>query len=307
MIFLCHVDFIHGTDCLFLNNIVRYWGLGGIGVELFIVMSGFVMTLGYWNKFTTVGRMEYVNFIINRISRIYPIYFIFLMVSIVYMWNFFTTETIPTSLKFIIHLLLLQTVFPATGLATAFNGAAWTLATLFVLYLITPFIFRIIKWNLKFFLGIFGVYVLAAYIVGGYIELSIPSMETWFFYFSPFFRIVDYIIGIIGAIFFLKLKKRKQEVKWVYSIIECIALFMFGFCMIEQVNMWILRGVCLTIIMVFSFQNGFISKYLSASFWSVLGEISFSFYLIHYLVLMWVTKFILMNNLEKNVFVSVAL
>lgn len=70
--------------------------------------------------------------------------------------------------------------------------------------------------------------------------------------------------------------------------------------------MWILRGVCLTIIMVFSFQNGFISKYLSASFWSVLGEISFSFYLIHYLVLMWVTEFILMNNLEKNVFVVVS-
>lgn len=58
--------------------------------------------------------------------------------------------------------------------------------------------------------------------------------------------------------------------------------------------------------MVFSFQKGFISKFLSASFWVVLGEMSFSFYLIHYLVLMWVTKFILMNNLEKNVFVVVS-
>ena len=109
-----------------------------LGVDLFFVLSGFVLAMNYGERFAegTVAS-EYKLFLIKRLARIYPLYFVITIVfSIKYLVNF--SGDIPRIYgvaDFVACLLMVQTW--GAGF-TNVTGQTWSLSTEFFAYLVFP-------------------------------------------------------------------------------------------------------------------------------------------------------------------------
>ena len=59
-----------GADVI-IRSLAYY---GYLGVDLFFVLSGFTMAIGYNNQFKDLNKSDLKNFYVKRLIRIYPLY-----------------------------------------------------------------------------------------------------------------------------------------------------------------------------------------------------------------------------------------
>lgn len=139
------------------TSIFGYSPLGGrMAVQSFFIISGFYMSLIINEKYSQL-KHSYRLFITNRFLRIYPIYWIVLLCTIVV--AFLTSNTLltppqePWLLTFIKNLLLFPTLDYLVYLPQfhdrLFVSQAWTLGLELQFYLVAPFI---VKRNKKILL-----------------------------------------------------------------------------------------------------------------------------------------------------------
>lgn len=173
----------------------KYWlgGIGAKGVELFFVISGFIMV------FTTVSRpMLALTFIKNRLLRIVPLYwlitlFVFALAAIAP--NFFKA-TRPDLGELFLSLTFIPFV-KSNGLVHPMLPVGWTLNyemffyILFTLGLLVP----------RYWVGVIGVAVLLAIMVmlGKIFE---PTSTISWFYTRPIVSLFGYgmILGLVWRI-----------------------------------------------------------------------------------------------------------
>ncbi len=109
---------------------------GYLGVDLFFVLSGFVMALNYGPPFETGwSARAYVRFLGRRIARIYPLYFAAtvcgcVLVSLGYLGS--SHSSILATL--VLNLLMVQ----SWGLGASFDAAAWSISAEWAAYLLFP-------------------------------------------------------------------------------------------------------------------------------------------------------------------------
>ncbi len=124
-------------------NLVPFLSTGYIGVDLFFVLSGFLLSQ-YWLKadFQDKPRPSTRRFFRHRLLRIVPGYYCCLLLMLVLL----TPSLIPPVLVysplglFILsaHLLFLQYIFPISSASYSINGALWTLTMEAIFYLVLP-------------------------------------------------------------------------------------------------------------------------------------------------------------------------
>src|SRR5579884_322931 len=68
---------IHPVASTFVPDRLRFAlapaGLGFLGVDLFFILSGFILAYNYWHRIRTGGPRGYVRFLVLRLARIYPV------------------------------------------------------------------------------------------------------------------------------------------------------------------------------------------------------------------------------------------
>ena len=69
-VFFSHLDYLGETSFRGLYSLISN---GRFGVNFFLVLSGFVIALGYNNKLNINNRIQDVNFVKKRISKIYSL------------------------------------------------------------------------------------------------------------------------------------------------------------------------------------------------------------------------------------------
>lgn len=115
--------------------------IGYVFVSFFFLISGFILAYNYADR---PGGVNPVDFWMARLSRLYPVYLLTMLISIPMLiaeWHArphaqFVTGVITTP-------LLLQGFFPR--LATFWNTVSWTLSCEVVLYLLFPWLLRM-RW-----------------------------------------------------------------------------------------------------------------------------------------------------------------
>jgi peptidoglycan/LPS O-acetylase OafA/YrhL len=130
LVLICH-------GVLFFSSLPLWTALypyGYIGVELFFVLSGFLIGDILFRGFARSGRVGTLgNFWTRRFLRTLPNYYLFILINVGIAWWF--SERLPPIWK---YLLFVQYLFSASP---GFFGESWSLAIEVWFYLLTPILF----------------------------------------------------------------------------------------------------------------------------------------------------------------------
>ena len=272
----------------------RFFYEGYVGVTFFFVLSGFILTYKYHSRIASLQVSELKSFYVSRIARIYPVHVLTFVVALPLVYQTVPTDLIGEGIRALLNLSLLQGFIPDVSYFFAYNAPAWSLSDEVFFYALFPFVMalllraRLTTARRAVALGI-GLWLVA--LAGVW---SFRDIETshWLFYIAPFSRLFDFLIGVLSCIVFLKIRNGVNTSKIVFTLLELFSLaaFFFAFYVSPAVHQSLRYGVYYTpfiflIIVSFAMSKGHLSDLLSARLLVLGGEISFSFYLLHQLVI----------------------
>jgi len=297
MIFSSHLWVLNFADNFFLVALYKdVFREGYLAVTFFFMLSGFILTYGYKERFSS-GAVDKKYFYIARLARIYPLHFLTLILALPYWYSFFAKH-IQKALAFLCcNILLVQSFIPTEKCYYFLNAPSWALSNEFFFYLCFPFLLsRVTRMSPK----CKSVLVLLPAFCAGFLAIRLHN-HAWVFYINPLFRIYDFFVGILLANIFLTIKDlfNKFGNGW-FTCMELFAIVMFvSFFAIHSYVPEVLRfdlyyvlPIAL-IIFVFAFEKGFFSRALAAKGFVMLGRLSFAFYMLNLpiiLYLTWYTK-----------------
>jgi peptidoglycan/LPS O-acetylase OafA/YrhL len=303
LVFLVHINFLKGHPTLSALY-VRYFDIGRFGVAFFFVLSGFILAYHYHKIFDTLNRNNLYQFYLNRFARIYPLHLITFILAIPFSLPLFFNNLFETTLKAIINVMLLQSFIPSKDYYFSFNGVSWSLSNEMFFYAFFP----VILWALlrtrlngqKLFVGSVIIYLALLSIVVTNVD---AKLSEWLFYIFPFTRLIEFILGVIFGLIFIQSSAKIQYSIKVFSALELLSIILlltaaYYFVDVHKTlrySVFFLPFLIL-LIYVFAHQRGVVSKWLSHKSLVYLGEISFSFYMIHQLVINYLNLVQMLNN-----------
>lgn len=123
-----------------VSNILHH---GYLAVDLFFILSGFVMALTYTKYFSNgfTGN-SYKSFLFRRMARVYPIYIATTLVSIIILSIY--PEKADAGVEINIPDILANiTMVQAWGFSKSLTAPAWSISTEFLAYLLFPLLLSI--------------------------------------------------------------------------------------------------------------------------------------------------------------------
>lgn len=166
------------------ENILKWFG--AFGVELFIILSGYLAFESYPNS---VNFMQYYK---KKISRFYPLHIITLGFAL----PFCLPMKIKTIGKVLLNLSLLQVWFPFDGIYFSLNAVSWYLGVTVFFIVMTPYLIKNVSCMSNEFLIVFlgGIQIVQVLLV--YIAKIFPLDEHWVTYIFSVSRSFDCVWGI---------------------------------------------------------------------------------------------------------------
>lgn len=295
IIFTHHLTFLSKSKVAYLRWIHEYiLKEGFIGVSFFFILSGFILAYNYRDSILNKN-ISKSDFYIARIARIYPVHLLCLLIAIPITLQKVSFNLYIWLTQLFFNLTLTQSFIPIKNIYFSFNSPSWSISNELFFYFLFPFL---IIWGLKTKNHKYKkVLLVIIVLLIPFLMLIIPAdYYKHLFYVNPFFRVFDFIIGIMLFEIYLKIKKEQTVVNYnlleISSIIVLVLFFVFHtwvpLVMRYSIYYWIPMSL---IILTFSFQNGLISIFLSNKSLIFLGEISFGFYMFHQLVLKYFIDF----------------
>ncbi|QES89191.1 acyltransferase family protein [Rhizosphaericola mali] len=283
-----HIGFLENKNgiCYKIKPIRLFIDHGYISVDIFFILSGFVLMLVYgntkWNRSYNI-----FTFIKKRIARIYPLYLfcflIYFLIDYIFINSWFVGNG---NLGFIFNLLLLQTPFNIAPLI----GPSWSLSTEWIAYFLFPVlnivVIKIKNEYLQFFISL-GL-VTCLFLIGispgwvGHKNILHCSINVFSGIPALFRCIIGFYIGMLLCKLRIKLKNNKIVSCSCFQIVITATILLL--IMFTYMDIFVFM---LLIILIFSlsYENGLISKLLSHKILYNLGLFSYSIYLIHPLLI----------------------
>jgi peptidoglycan/LPS O-acetylase OafA/YrhL len=271
---------------------------GYLGVDIFFVISGFLITSFIVNDLK-LEKFKVLNFFDRRARRILP-GLVFIMIAsiplaLVYMQpddlENFGQSLFATSL--FSNNILLYLTSGYWDIASEFKPLlhTWSLSVEEQYYVVFPFL-MILIWKLKNFWLMFLLFLFLSiisffyYYFGSFGNESIESRASFLLLFGRAWQI---LLGAIGALISLKVITKIDTVKKFYKEFICllgislILLSMFHSLIFEldQIYLPVLASIGTLLLLVFSNQNLIATALLRSKLFVWIGLISYSLYLWH--------------------------
>ena len=267
---------------------------GFIGVDIFFVISGYLITSIILKELVTTGSFSFKHFYERRIRRILPALLFVMLVSLPFAWMYLLPSNLIDFSKSILFSLGFSSnfyfhysgqVYGATdGLLKPFLHT-WSLSVEEQFYILFPIVLLITFKFIRKYL----IYVL---IIGFIISLGLAEWTSRNYPSASFYflhaRIWELIAGSILAYFEI-IKGHRSKNQLLNLILPTIGLLLIGYSIIffddnifhpSFYTLFPIIGVCL--IIWFSNKDELITKILSTKLFVGVGLISYSLYLWHY-------------------------
>lgn len=262
---------------------------GGVGVTFFFVLSGFVLT---WSAREGDPQKSFWR---RRYVKIVPNYLVAWALAMLLI----AAGTAPW--RSVVTFFMLQSWVPDYDTNFSVNSPGWSLSTEVFFYLCFPMLLagirRIDPQRLKFWIvGVIGAVCVTPWLATTFIpagdvymsnEPGVSGLHLWFAYVFPPARLLDFVLGILVARAVMLGRWRDIGLVWSGSLLAA------SYVIAELPGMPYLfaqRAVCLVpcALMIAAGAQADASSRPTlfrrrAMVW--LGEVSFAFYLLHFIVL----------------------
>jgi peptidoglycan/LPS O-acetylase OafA/YrhL len=292
---------------LYHANVQYFSNFGFLGVDIFFILSGYLITGILLNEYNIKKKINFFNFVERRIRRIIPaVLFLVLTVFIINLIIFNNyTKVFDQNLDQIFKTILFISNEMKADYFKASNDFrilhhTWSLSIEMQIYfLFSIFFIFLIKWKKNIQIFILLIILLFTGILtqgGANFSLTPPFIENkillfnqpyWAGFFSIIPRIFEFTVGSLCAYIFLKKINKNKKILFenIYSFFGLFLIFMSFFLFKETTEHPSLYTVPLLIgtsLLILYCSNGtYLNSILSSPNITYLGKLSYSAYLFH--------------------------
>ncbi len=293
-VFGAHLFFLAGnpsTQPLYTLFLVK----GASGVTFFFILSGFILAYGYRDRLLGARRADDAlgRFYLARFARIYPVHLLTIGCAALLSG---LTVCLSRGPELLANLLLLHAWVPSLPFMGAFNQVSWSLSHEAFFYLLFPVLLPFILMK-RLTLVLAGVGLPALGLLA--IAVFAPSDYHYFFHLFPPVRLIEFVSGMLlfrllhdhgllegGA----SSTANAQTARFTLLEVGAVALVGTSVALSNYVTTNLAASLLYipafsAVIAVFALARGKLSAWLAHPFAFHLGEISYSFYMFHLLVL----------------------
>jgi peptidoglycan/LPS O-acetylase OafA/YrhL len=298
------------------------------GMPLFFVLSGFIIHYNYSRLFSTMQtRWAIVEFLGARFARIYPLFIAFFLVGFavdgVMQWYY--DHPLNLFLVMVHYLTLTQSwvyvvLFGDRLLLDGPFGLSWSLSSEFFFY-VTYVVLVLHVARMRSIAGLLAtagamsVLILTAFSYAAGHQDGIQAFATqymnqvggrehsvyrWLFYYSPYGRVFEFILGCLTAQIYALLAGRPvspREERWGRILLNASLVFLLAFALVFLLrpfgpngakyvellkgNFGCAIGLAALIFCVSRYRSSTVAVMLSTPLMVLLGDLSFSIYAVH--------------------------
>lgn len=310
-VIITHVELMQdklGLENLWDNLLIH--NLGVIGVSFFFVLSGFLITFLMIEEKKSFNSFSVKSFYLRRIFRIWPLYFLILILGFFILPNITYIPFFSENLEFnfspnlIIYLFILPnialSIFPAVPLI----GQSWSIGVEEQFYLIWPIIFKFFKnFNLILLMKLLLLFVLMKFVV---LLFSLQIDSYWLLVVKKNLAMLKFENMIIGAMGAVILIRKDKYIRYVFNN---IALFIsitgvfFSLYIIPDYlrdGLHILHALFFIIVILNVSSNPKSFLKLENRFFNFLGRISYGIYMYHLIIIYFTIKMLMIYEIYSK-------
>jgi len=256
---------------------------GHSGVALFFVLSGFL----FMRIAIAVPEIHWRGFMRNRLLRIFPLFVVMFVVAT----SVGRDDFRPADILY----LLFSNLGQAPTSNSFITGAAWTISIEFSFYMVFPFLGRFaLQYGPTWILRLIVLWILLR--CGAYF---VTAQSTHMYYSTLLGRFDQFLIGMLAAMLAQRLpvlRERRLPGAWIIASLLLVMLMLGLLARHASYQLpqpkqaiWAIWGVLEAlmwgcVIVAYTSWRGSLFNFMSTAL-SKMGEISYSFYLWHTLVI----------------------
>lgn len=260
---------------------------GYLGVSLFFILSGFILTYNYDRR---LGKTKWISdFFVARMARLYPVYLLALLITLPVL------ASPLTSGQALAVLALIQAwTFPTSTAGYLWITQAWALSIEFFFYLIFPILLRpVCRLSARGILA--GIALCWLLIVGIGLPTigpdSHPAMTFLAYVPLPLLRSVEFLLGMLAGRFFVQNPTLLRRYAGFWPTVA-VCLGIVGIAATFEEPRLLSGAVVLMslLILLLGAGNNLITRMLSRPFMLKLGGASYAIYILQGPVRLWMAN-----------------
>ncbi len=267
---------------------------GYLGVDIFFVISGYLITTLLMTELARSGRVSILNFYERRARRLLPALLVVMLVSLPFAWRYLLPEQLVDFSKSLISSLLFSSNFYWNYSLQQYGAESallqpflhtWSLAVEEQYYIVFPLLlFAIYKWGRQYLATILSVFFVLSLLFAHWMTGQDASFS---FYMMPT-RFWELLAGSLLALVVLN-QSPGDSLSRPHKIIPSIGLLLivgsmasFGFDVHHPGFITLIPVLGTVLIIRFRTEGEWVGRTLSRPSMVYLGLLSYSLYLWHY-------------------------
>ena len=271
---------------------LHIWWDGSAAVSMFFVLSGLVLSLKYFRlgHQADLNNFKLLPYITGRLFRIWLPYAVILLISAAFYWHTVNSPLLNTALpptEWIVNMWRNHALTPIAMLRESFLLSlpamvvllpqAWTLTIELVLSLLLP-IGLLLEKQGSLWLALFSLIAVFLLCV------------------SPF--LLHFALGLLIARYYTVMANYLRPKPWLRRLILLLGLLFYTAIsttahVFGETFMWIVTGLGAGLIIIYTLSSHRTQSFLEWPILRQLGKVSYSAYLIHMLILLCLTPYLL--------------